>query len=221
MIRLLGSSSLHVNSPLLHLEFKSDIITSRWHPWWEHDVLAFQWQVNCCRTDRRHQRRVSRLRHPFPSPDYLSARLFFSLADFLPFSPNAEPGSRLERPSTTCWNQLELLKMKCINWLLSDWITQRVWLNYREPELSHYLKQLLQLFEGLGRPPINSALFVLVLAIGVTFQIIEALSTAISMPRMVNSKTWHALGHRAIRKEKMFVILTNRIDHKTNNSSWK
>ena len=43
-------------------------------------MLKFQGQVNCWRTDRRHQRRVSRLRHPFSFPDYLSARfvrLFF------------------------------------------------------------------------------------------------------------------------------------------------
>ena len=45
----------------------------------------------------------------------LLAYKFFSLADFLPFSPNAEPGSRLERPSITCRYQLELLKMKRIN----------------------------------------------------------------------------------------------------------
>ena len=37
-------------------------------------MLKFQWQVNCWRADRRHQRHVSRLRHPFSFPDYLSAR---------------------------------------------------------------------------------------------------------------------------------------------------
>jgi len=31
---------------------------------------------------------------------------------------------------------------------------------------------------------------------------------------MVNSKTWHAGGQPTIRKEKMFVIFTNRIDQK-------
>ena len=79
---------------------QSDIISSRWHPWWKLDVLTFQWQVNCWRADRRHQRHVSRLRYPFPSPDYLSARfahLFFFLPTpiFCPFSDNAEPGPRL------------------------------------------------------------------------------------------------------------------------------
>ena len=57
-------------------------------------MLTFQWQVNWWRADRRHQRHVSRLRRPFPSPDYLSARFarrFFSL-----FSSNAEPDPRLE-----------------------------------------------------------------------------------------------------------------------------
>ena len=61
-----------------------------------------------------------------------------------------------ERPSITNRNQIELLIKKCINWLLSDWITQRLWL---EENLNfsilisffHYLKQLLQLFEGLGQ----------------------------------------------------------------------
>ena len=44
--------------------YKTDIISSRWHPWWEHDVLTCQWQVNYWRTDWWHQRHVSRLRHP-------------------------------------------------------------------------------------------------------------------------------------------------------------
>ena len=65
------------------------------------DVLTFQWQVNCWRTDRQHQRHVSRLRYPLPSSDYLSARfarqLFFFFHPrrlFSPFSRNAEPGPR-------------------------------------------------------------------------------------------------------------------------------
>lgn len=47
-------------------------------------------------------------------------------------------------------------------------------------------------------PPINSALFVMVLGIGVTFQIIKVvLSTAIdSVTWMVNSKIWHASCHQ-------------------------
>ena len=56
-------------SPYLHKYFfyKSDIISSCWHPWWELDVLTFQWHVNSWRADRRHQRHaVSRLCHPFP-----------------------------------------------------------------------------------------------------------------------------------------------------------
>ena len=51
---------------------------------WRVDII-FQWQVNCWRADRRHQRHISRLRHPFPSPDYLSAR--FATPSFFPFSP--------------------------------------------------------------------------------------------------------------------------------------
>ena len=51
---------------------------------WRVDIM-FQWQVNCWRADRRHQRHISRLRHPFPSPDYLSAR--FATPSFFPFSP--------------------------------------------------------------------------------------------------------------------------------------
>ena len=43
----------------------------------------------------------------------------------------------------------------------------------------------------------------MVLEIGVTFQIIEALSTTIdSMIGLVNSKTWHAGGEATVRKEK-------------------
>ena len=64
-------------------------------------------------------------------------------------------------------------------------------------------------------PPINSALVVIVLAIGVTFQIIEALSTAIdSMTWMQNSKTWQTGGPPTIRKDKVFLILSNRFDQK-------
>ena len=66
--------------------YKGDIISSLWHPWWwELDVLTCQWQVNCWRADRRHQRHVSRLLHPFPSPDYLSAR--FAHQFFFLFPP--------------------------------------------------------------------------------------------------------------------------------------
>ena len=54
--------------------YKSDTISSLWHPWWELDVLTFQWQVNYWRVDQQHQRHVSRLGHPSLSPDYLSAR---------------------------------------------------------------------------------------------------------------------------------------------------
>ena len=32
---------------------------------WRVDII-FQWQVNCRRAERRHQRHISRLRHPFP-----------------------------------------------------------------------------------------------------------------------------------------------------------
>ena len=65
------------------------------------DVLTFQWQVNCWRTDRQHQRHVSRLRYPLPSSDYLSARFarqlfsFFTHADFFllfPAMPSLVPG---------------------------------------------------------------------------------------------------------------------------------
>ena len=80
--------------------YKSDTISSLWHPWWELDVLTFQWQVNYWRVDQRHQRHVSRLGHPSLSPDYLSARFapqfFFSpMLIFAPFSHNVEPGPRL------------------------------------------------------------------------------------------------------------------------------
>ena len=62
---------------------------------------------------------------------------------------------------------------------------------------------------------INSALVVIVLAIGVTFQIIEVLSTAIdSMTCMHSSKTWQAGGPPTLRKEKMFVIFCHRFDQK-------
>ena len=57
-------------------------------------MLTFQWQVNWWRADRRHQRHVFRLRRPFPSPDYLSAR--FARRFFSFFSSNAEPDPRLE-----------------------------------------------------------------------------------------------------------------------------
>ena len=64
-------------------------------------------------------------------------------------------------------------------------------------------------------PRINSALVVIVLAIGVTFQIIEVLSTEIhSMTCMQNSKTWQAGGPPTLRKEKLFVIFSNRFDQK-------
>ena len=43
----------------------------------------------------RHQRHVSGLRYPFPSPDYLAAR--FACWFFFPFPLNAEPGPRLFR----------------------------------------------------------------------------------------------------------------------------
>ena len=59
--------------------YKSDIIS------WRAEVLKFQWQVNCWRADRRHQRHVSRLRHPFSFPDYLSAR--FARRFFFFFQP--------------------------------------------------------------------------------------------------------------------------------------
>ena len=70
--------------------YKSDIISLLWHPWWELDVLTFQWQVNYWRVDQRHQRHVSRLRHPFLFPDYLSPCFtpqffFFANADFCSF----------------------------------------------------------------------------------------------------------------------------------------
>lgn len=53
-------------------------------------------------------------------------------------------------------------------------------------------------------------------AIGFTFKIIEALSTATdNMTWMVNSKTWHAGGLPSIRKENiLFAILSDRIDQK-------
>ena len=69
--------------------YKSDVISSLWHPWWELEVLTFQWQVNYWRVDQRHQRHVSRLRHPSLSPDYLSThfapQFFFANADFCSF----------------------------------------------------------------------------------------------------------------------------------------
>ena len=98
---------MSLNALLLHLEFKyyfykSNIISSRWHPWWELDVFTFQWQVNCWIADRRHQRHISRLRHPSPPPPprlppgSLCRQFFFRLRRFFsPFSPNAEPGPRL------------------------------------------------------------------------------------------------------------------------------
>ena len=70
--------------------YKSDIISSLWHPWRELDVLTFQWQVNYWRVDQWHQRHVSRLRHPSLSPDYLSARFapqFFFFSPMLIFAP--------------------------------------------------------------------------------------------------------------------------------------
>ena len=64
-------------------------------------------------------------------------------------------------------------------------------------------------------PAINSALIVMVLAIGVTIQIIEELITSIdNITWMVNSKTWRAGTLPSIRKENTFVILSNRIDQK-------
>ena len=79
--------------------YKSDIISSLWHPWWELDALTFQWQVNYWRVDQRHQRHVSRLRNPSLSPDYLSARFapqFFFFSPMLIFAP-FKPGPRLIR----------------------------------------------------------------------------------------------------------------------------
>ena len=68
--------------------YKSGIISSLWHPYWELDVLTFQWQVNYWRVDQRHQRHVSRPHHPSLSPDYLSAcfapRFFFCQHWFFP-----------------------------------------------------------------------------------------------------------------------------------------
>ena len=64
--------------------------------------------------------------------------------------------------------------------------------------------------------PINSALIVMVLAIGVTYILSERSTvTAIdNITWMVNSKAWHAGGPSSIRKENTFVILSNRIDKK-------
>ena len=55
-----------------------------------------EWQVNSWRADLRHQRHVSRLRHYFPSPDYLPARWIFFRPGrfFFSFFPNAEPDPR-------------------------------------------------------------------------------------------------------------------------------
>ena len=65
--------------------YKTDIISSRWHPWWEHDVLTCQWQVNYWRTDWGHQRHVSRL--ATLSPPQITP-WFASLANFFcPFPP--------------------------------------------------------------------------------------------------------------------------------------
>ena len=80
---------------------RSEIIHAGWHLWWELDVLIFKWQLTCWRADWRHLRSVSRLPHPFPSPDYCSAsftcQIFFfahtNLFSF--FSPNVVPGPRL------------------------------------------------------------------------------------------------------------------------------
>ena len=88
-----------------------------WHPWWELDVLIFQWQVNCWRADRRHQRHVSRLHHPFSSPDYLLARFarrffFFTNADFFSFFPQcgawSQANKRLSQRLQTSENTLNL-----------------------------------------------------------------------------------------------------------------
>ena len=62
-----------------------------------------------------------------------------------------------ERLRETPRNQIELLIMKCINWPLSDWITQRVRLvenlnfNLLVSFFHRGSKQRLQLFEGLGQ----------------------------------------------------------------------
>ena len=85
--------------------YKSDIIS------WRADVLTFQWQVDSMRADRRHQRHVSRLRHPFPSA--LTTSRLASLADlfsptpifFFPFSTNgfwSQPISYISLNTNTC-----------------------------------------------------------------------------------------------------------------------
>ena len=97
-------------------------MSSRWHPLWL-DVLTFQWQVNCWRANLRHQRHVSRLRHSFPSPDWLSARFarrffFFTLAYFFPpFSHSAEPGPRL------------LHMVLFVSWHFTKWNLE-IWMNF-------------------------------------------------------------------------------------------
>ena len=61
-----------------------------------------------------------------------------------------------EMASRTRLTQTELLIMKCINWTLSEWVTERVWLvknlNFNILiSFFHYLKYLFQLFEGLSQ----------------------------------------------------------------------
>ena len=58
--------------------YKTDIVSSRWHPWWEHGVLTCQWQVNYWRADRRHQ--------PSSTPPKIT-NWFTSLANFFCLLP--------------------------------------------------------------------------------------------------------------------------------------
>ena len=81
--------------------YKSGIISSRWHPWWELDVLTFNDKLIA-------RRRIGGIKNIMPpgsatlSPPQTSSRLasladffFFRHADFFSFSHHAEPGPRL------------------------------------------------------------------------------------------------------------------------------
>ena len=73
-------------------------------------MLTFIWQVNCWSADQWHQRHVSWLYHPSPSPDYCSA--WFAH----PFPPTAEPGPRIRIPLLGMGAALPII---LIYWLVS------------------------------------------------------------------------------------------------------
>ena len=74
---------------------------SRWHPWWELNMLTFQWQLICWRADQRALKACHQALPPSPllrlplGSLRLSIFFFRARQSFSPFSPNAEPGPRL------------------------------------------------------------------------------------------------------------------------------